>query len=71
MSLPDFHPDQNLQILDGNGNVVTYLKFNRILFTSLGDLSLSFNTNNPEFLTFSTTFIYNEMSIEQYFDTAY
>ena len=63
--------DQEIQILDGDGNVVTTIKLLKVLFTSIGDLSLNYSSNNPDFNSFDIGLIYNELEIKQNFDSAY
>jgi hypothetical protein len=51
----------NLRILDAEGNVLVTLQMNNVLFTEIGSLEMSFSDNTPDFSTFETTFVYNEL----------
>ncbi len=62
-------PDQKLEILDGDGHIITNIELKRILLTSLSDLSLNFSSNTPDFNTFDITLTYNELDIRQMFDS--
>jgi hypothetical protein len=64
-------PDQRVQILDGDGFVITEIELKRILYTSISDLSLNFSANVPEFTTFDITLIYNDFNLTQKFDSTY
>ena len=64
-------PDQRVEILDGDGNVVTTIKMIKVLFTSIGDLNLSFTSNTPEFNTFDLGLVINQLEIKQDFESSY
>jgi len=63
-------PDQQLEIIDGDGHVITSVDLRRVLYTNISDLNLNFSSNNPEFNTFDVTLVYNELEIKQLFDSA-
>lgn len=50
-----------IQLLDSAGNVIIIAELERLLFTSISSLDLSFNGNSQEFNTFDITFVYNNL----------
>lgn len=62
-------PDQRVYLLDGDGNQVVTIELTRILFTSIGDLSLNFSSNVPEYQSFDCTFIYNQLDMKIDFES--
>lgn len=61
-------PDQRMEIIDSDGNVIVNVEFQRMLYTSIGELNFNFSTNTPDFTTFDLTFVYNEINISKRFD---
>lgn len=53
-----------LQMIDGEGNILVTIKFDRMLFQLVPDLNLNFSTNTPEFKTFEVVFVYNNLKID-------
>ena len=63
-----YMPDQRLEILDGDGHVVTNILLKRVLMASISDLSLNFSSQTPDFQTFDISCQINELEIKQMFD---
>lgn len=49
--------------LDAEGHVVTTVKYDKVFFKNLSEISLSYSDNNPDFKTFSVTLGFNTMSV--------
>ena len=64
-------PDQRLEILDSEDNIVVVINLSRILFTSISDIDLNFSANAADFKTFTCNFVYNQLDIKFEFDSVY
>lgn len=53
-----------LRILDGEGNVVVSVQFERVIFSSFTGLELSYTGNNPSYTSFSLGFTCNYLDIK-------
>lgn len=53
-----------LQMIDGEGNILVTIKFDRVLFQQIPDLNLNFSSNAAEFKTFEAVFVYNNLKID-------
>jgi len=58
-----FLPDMFLMFLDNTGYELFTIKFGRIIYNGISDLSLSFATNVPEFNTFTCDFTYTSFNL--------
>jgi len=64
-------PDQRIEILDSCGNVVRTILLKRMLYNNISELNLNFSSNNPEFLTFDLSFVYNQLDFGNSFDSSH
>jgi hypothetical protein len=60
--------DQNINILDAEGNVIVTLCLQKPLLKSISDLQVSFGTNVAEFKTFDLNLSYNQLDIRIFQD---
>jgi hypothetical protein len=54
----------SIQLLDSSGNVIIIATLERLLFTSISSLDLSFSNNIQEFNTFEISFVYNDLKFK-------
>jgi hypothetical protein len=52
-----------LRIMDNEGNIVTSVTFQEVLFTAFSDLELNYTNNNPTYTSFSLGFKCNYLDI--------
>lgn len=52
-----------LQALDQEGHVVNTVRFDKVFFLNMSEISLSYSDNNPDFKSFSCVFGFNWMEI--------
>lgn len=55
--------DLFINITNQEGYIVQKVRFEKVLLTSVSEISLSFSDNNPDFKTFDCTFTYNAIDI--------
>ena len=63
-----FIEDQNINILDAEGNLMTTISLQKPIIKSISDLQVSFATNVAEFKTFDLTILYNQLDIRLFQD---
>ena len=53
-----------LRIMDSQGDIVSSVVFQEVLFTSFGEIELNYSSNNPQFSAFSVGFKCNYLDIK-------
>jgi hypothetical protein len=53
-----------LQMIDGEGNILVTIHFDRILFQTMPELNLNFSTDSVSFENFEVVFVYNNLRID-------
>jgi hypothetical protein len=53
-----------LRIMDSQGDIVSSVVFQEVLFTSFGEIELNYTSNNPQFSAFSVGFKCNYLDIK-------
>ena len=60
--------DQNINILDAEGNLLVTVSIQKPIIKNISDLSVNFATNVAEFKTFDLTLVYNQLDIRLFED---
>lgn len=58
-----YFDDLYIRVMNQEGYILQTVRFEKVLLTSVSEISLSFSDNNPDFKTFDCTFRYNALEV--------